>query len=291
MSANQVDYYTLIIIGSPRSGTNMLRDTLVGLPAFGTWPCDEINYVWRHGNMKYPSDQFPVELARPEVVSYIRNQFDKRARLNSRPWIVEKTCANSLRVEFVDAVIPEARYLFIYRDGYDVVASAMKRWKAKLDIGYLLAKARFVPPADLSHYALRYIRSQLHRLYSTERRHAYWGPRLDGMTDLVKNLTLEEICALQWQSCIESSQSAFSRFTDPGKVMSIKYEDFVNNSNEMLGAICEFLGVAVPAEQLEAATVNVSSKSVGKGREELDSEEITRIESLIGSTLSKYGYN
>ena len=38
--------------------------------------------------------------------------------------MVEKTCANTLRLPFVDKVLPEARYLHIVRDGVDVVASA-----------------------------------------------------------------------------------------------------------------------------------------------------------------------
>ena len=48
----------IIIIGAPRSGTNMLRDVLCNLDGVGSWPCDEINYIWRHGNVKNPSDEF-----------------------------------------------------------------------------------------------------------------------------------------------------------------------------------------------------------------------------------------
>lgn len=53
----------IILIGAPRSGTNIFRDTIASLPSVTTWPCDEINYIWRHGNINYPSDEFPVELA------------------------------------------------------------------------------------------------------------------------------------------------------------------------------------------------------------------------------------
>ena len=44
----------VVIIGAPRSGTNMLRDVLTSLPGFATWPCDEINLIWRHGNRDLP---------------------------------------------------------------------------------------------------------------------------------------------------------------------------------------------------------------------------------------------
>ena len=36
---------TVIIIGAPRSGTNILRDTLTSLSNVGTWGCDEIPYL------------------------------------------------------------------------------------------------------------------------------------------------------------------------------------------------------------------------------------------------------
>ncbi len=62
------------------------------------------------------------------------------ARRDDADVVVEKTCANSLRVPFVDRVVPEARYVFIRRDGLDAVGSAMARWKAPLDIPYLARK-------------------------------------------------------------------------------------------------------------------------------------------------------
>ncbi len=290
MSTVLSGYRPLIIIGSPRSGTNMLRDVLVRLPQFGTWPCDEINYIWRHFNTRYPSDEFPPELARSEVIGYIRNQFDKRARTNQRPWLVEKTCANSLRVDFVDAVIPEARYLFIYRDGYDVVASAMKRWKAELDISYLFAKARFLPLSDLPYYMMRYFGSHLHRLYSAEKRHAFWGPRMEGMAEIMKRYSLEEVCALQWQHCIESSQASFAEMPDT-RVMKVQYEQFVSNSEDELARICEFLDLSVSVPEIQAAVASVSGESVGKGRRELGEGRLLKIGSLVGDALRQYGYD
>jgi len=44
----------VIIIGAPRSGTNIIRDVIVTNNNFTTWPCDEINYVWRYKNLEYP---------------------------------------------------------------------------------------------------------------------------------------------------------------------------------------------------------------------------------------------
>ena len=147
----------VVIVGAPRSGTNMLRDVLTSLPGVATWPCDEINLVWRHGNRSEPSDELTAQQARPAVAAYVRGQFEKvRGRCDS-PVVVEKTCATSLRVEFTRAVLPDAKYLFITRDGIDAAASSMDRWHAPFDLRYTAAKARFVPPSDLPYYGARFV--------------------------------------------------------------------------------------------------------------------------------------
>ena len=121
-----LNYHPVIIIGAGRSGTNMLRDLLTSAPGVETWPCDEINYIWRHGNLTEPSDEFSPLMATENVNSFIRNKFDKLFRLKDCSYIVEKTCANSLRVGFVSKVFPDAKFIHLIRDGRDVVASAKK---------------------------------------------------------------------------------------------------------------------------------------------------------------------
>jgi len=130
----------VVIIGAPRSGTNMLRDLLCSVDGVATWPCDEINYIWRHGNLRYPSDAFSPDMVNPRIQQYIRGQFSWVAKKYGARIVVEKTCANSLRVDFVERVLSQPKYIFIARDGVDVVCSAMRRWRAKLDLPYVLRK-------------------------------------------------------------------------------------------------------------------------------------------------------
>ena len=59
------------------------------------------------------------------MIAYIRKRFDSLANRQKLDFVVEKTCANSLRVDFIEQVVPEAQFLFIYRNGLDVVASAL----------------------------------------------------------------------------------------------------------------------------------------------------------------------
>lgn len=279
----------VIIVGAPRSGTNMLRDVLTSFEGIATWPCDEINYIWRHGNVRYPSDEIPAERATPNVQKYIQQRFnDIRERYNA-DIVVEKTCANTLRLPFVEAVVPNAKYIYIYRDGIDATGSAKERWTAQLDIPYILEKVRFVPKADLPYYGLRYFWARVYRLISREKRLAFWGPALDNMQSILQNHTLNEVCALQWQRCVDNAEKAFSEMP-ADKVVRVRYEDFVNQPVRELAHILEFMGKEVEPEKITKAVEGVSPRSLGKGRKALGEQEVTNLEALVGETLRRYDY-
>lgn len=279
----------VIIIGAPRSGTNMLRDVLTSLDGIETWPCDEINYIWRHGNIGHSSDEIPAEMAVPKVQKYIRSRFDAIAKKTNAEIVVEKTCANSLRVPFVDRVLPDAKYIFIYRDGVDATGSAKLRWTAKFDLPYVLEKVRFVPKWDLPYYAIRYFWARAYRLFSKEKRLAFWGPALEGMGDILKKHTLEEVCAIQWQRCVELSEQAFANMPED-KVIRVRYESFVKAPKDELKRILKFLDKDVVDEKLERAVEAVSAKSLGKGRKLLGTEKVQQLEELVGDTLRRLDY-
>jgi hypothetical protein len=283
-------YQPVIIIGAARSGTNMLRDILTQLPGFGTWPCDEIPYIWRHGNAREPTDEFGPELAAENVRRFIRQAFEWLVKKHALSYVVEKTCANSLRVGFVNRIFPEARFIHIIRDGRDVVVSARKRWTATLDISYTARKARFVPFSDVPYYAYRFLRNRIHRLVSGERRLAFWGPRFAGLEQALQQFSLVEVCAIQWQRCMENSQRDFASI-DPSRVYQVRYETFVEQPKVELQRLDALLGVGITEQFASKLVQGVSSRSVGRWRTELDRSEQASVETLLRETLIRYGYD
>ncbi|RLD79566.1 MAG: sulfotransferase, partial [Bacteroidetes bacterium] len=173
----------IFIIGAGRSGTNILRDVLTKLPNMITWPCDEINLVFRHGNRNLPHDEFDKSHINKEAGNYITETFSKliKSSGNSNSIVVEKTCANSLRIPFLNELFPEAKYIFIYRNGYDVTASAVKRWQAPIEVKYLSKKLSFVPKSDIPFYAVKFFRNRLYQMFSNEKKQKQWGPVYKGM--------------------------------------------------------------------------------------------------------------
>lgn len=282
----------VIIIGAGRSGTNILRDILTSLPDFATWECDEINPIWRHGNINWPNDELSAEHATPKVKAFIQKAFRKIWQQQGQPsYIVEKTCANSLRVPFVDAVLPNAIFIYIVRDGVDVLASASKRWKGDLELPgftYFLSKARYTPLVDLPRYGMSFLRSRLGLVFGNSQRLAVWGPRFTGMDDN-KEASLTELCARQWAACVDMSDAAFEKINS-ARVIKIQYEDFVTNPHETLGLILDRLIVQVPESVLAEATVNVRTTSVGKGRQAFEDQLPKPILQLMASTMKRHGY-
>ena len=276
----------VVIIGAPRSGTNMLRDCLTALPNFSTWPCDEVPYIWRHGNLDVEHDELDPSHARPRVRDAIRRHIERQARRGGTPFLVEKTCANSLRVEFVDRILPEARYLFIFRDGIDASASATRRWSSSIDLGYTLAKARFVPLPDVPRHGIRWLMNRVRQKQRDDSRLAIWGPAYRGMRDDARRLRLEELAATQWARCVERAADAFMRM--PSELYrTLRYEDFVQDPRGQLKATLHWIRADATEEELDVAVARVHRSSVGKAQNTMGTSIMPAVEEIVRPVAAK----
>jgi len=282
----------VVIIGAGRSGTNMLRDMLTALDGFGTWPCDEINPIWRYGNASWPNDEIPRECASGPS-GYIRQAFGRIWRETGQPrFVVEKTCANSLRVPFVDAVIPEAYYIHIIRDGVDVVASAQKRWRGEMELAslpYYWAKIKYAPLGDLPRYGWSFLKNRFSMAQSAEKRMDIWGPRFAEMDAMCETgASLDAICAMQWMACVEAAEESFAAMPED-KVLTLRYEAVTMDPAAALSSILMFLGEDRSKEMVAQAVEHVSGGSVGKGRKALGGN-VEQLMEIMRPTLARLGY-
>lgn len=257
----------LIIVGAPRSGTNALRDVLCATSAFHTWPCDELNPLWRTRNSGHPTDELPASAATAQVRNDIRTAFAARAAVAPDSMVVEKTCANTVRLPFVHAVFPDAAFVEIVRDGRDAAASAALRWKGEFELGYSLEKLRWVPRHELPGL----IRSQLTNRFRSQGRPQgaavdRWGPVWSGLAGLVASgSNADEVAGRQWAACVRAQLDFFSA-PDAPPSLRIQYEQFVADPRSTLRQVASFVGTQLdPVEAVEAAS-SVHGGSVGKWR-------------------------
>lgn len=220
----------------------MLRDLICGLPSTATWDCDEINYIWRYGNRGSRYDALSTKQVTPCISAYIQTYFDKLFLQTGAANIVEKTCANSLRIPFVNKILPDAKFIFIVRDGRDVLCSALKRWAATVDWRYTIRKARHVPVSDIPFYAVGYLRNRMAQVLSKERVLPTWGPLFEGIDTFRAQHSLVDCVAQQWMECVRSAVEALEVIPDQRK-LQLSYERVVACPEEELGKICQFLNI------------------------------------------------
>ncbi|WP_163886921.1 sulfotransferase family protein [Aliiruegeria sabulilitoris] len=243
----------IIIIGLPRSGTTML-----GKIFSESGQCDyleEPNVIWRYSNFRrYRHDEFSQEDARPEIVSFIRKWFRKRAGTKGVGVLVEKTPANVLRVDFVHKVFPDARFIFLQRPASDVKKSIIRLVSQKedrnaelLDDKRILRSSRmriqrFVDAPNFDKLA--YVPMALNAfsgglLFQAEK---FWGPRPKSWKEM-SALPLEEMVSRH----VEAMSASFGNALETHRSRSLKvdYSDIVGNPQATLRDIEEFAGISL----------------------------------------------
>ncbi len=284
-----MNYQPLIIIGAGRSGTNILRDTLTAISGWSTWDCDEINLIWRHRNLDMPHDIFGAEQARPEVARYIRDAFDRFQRKSAASVVVEKTCANSLRVPFIDAILPQARYIYIVRDGRDVALSAAQRWTSSIEPQYLIKKLRYAPVSDIPHYGGRFIANRLHQWRSREKRQASWGPIFPGMSVWVRDYPLIDVCAQQWACCVQESDRSFSSMAQD-KWIKVHYEDLVRDPGAVIANISDWYGTDDLVGQIPGEVIGRIHAGSLNGWQRKSDRFTEQAMQIMDPLLARHGY-
>ncbi len=182
--------------------------------------------------------------------------------------LLEKTPENCLRLPFLLALFPDARVLYLTRDGRSNVNSLIEGWRQP----HLFPGYRVPEP--------------LHILGYTRDRWAF--TLIPGWHDLTDS-PLEEVCAWQWIRCNEAVLA--HRETGQAPYLTIRYEDLIADPGAVLPQVAAFLDIdfetnlARFAEGLPRINV-VSAPDREKWRRE-NPEAIARIEPLIAPLMAR----
>lgn len=277
----------LLILGAARSGTKFLRRLLAAHPACAVVPYG-IPMVWRQGNEQAPHDALPAARCSPSLASSIRKTITALARTD-RPsaarWLVEKTCANTLRVPFVRRVFPHARFIHMVRDGRDVAPSAYRRWTAAPSWTYRLRKATFLPASLMIRQGLQY--AQRHRR-TNDNRATVWGPNYPGLQEDLRHHGLAYACVQQWVACVEAAQTALAS-VPAEHVLHLRYETLVSDPHS-LDRIASFLGMPDVDPMRAYYTATLRRDTIGTGRALFQAEPWVSLRPLLARTLDRVGY-
>jgi hypothetical protein len=223
---NQIDR-PIFVVGAPRSGTNIFYRTFVQHPdlAFISNITKKFpSSLWlTRIIMMFRNDHRPTEannvwqkfagnddesLGRDDVTAasrkYLHTVLQNNLRIFNKPRFVNKCPGNSVRIEFLKEIFPDAIFLHIIRDGRAAAYSIMR--------------------SRLEHSG------------------AYWSVKPPGWQALL-NLPLVDACALQWKMTVESIlQSAKSLARE--QYMEVRYEELVARPAdifEQVGKKCDLV--------------------------------------------------
>lgn len=277
----------IILVGAARSGTKFLRDILASGHGTAAVPYD-VNYIWRYGAERVADDVLDPAALSSKRRRFIQKLLRSLAKARKGEILIEKTVASTLRVPFVDAVFPDARYVHLIRDGREVTESAMRQWQAPPNWSTLSQKVRDIPIQNLG-YVVWFGWNFVKGLLSGRKGGKVWGPRFPGIDAMAERGPLARVCAQQWlESYARASLDLPNLAKADSRVFTIRYEDLIQN-DIALSKLVDQLGL--PGKESILAHFH---KKLQPNQPEiwrnLPPSDLATIDQILSPTLRELGY-
>jgi hypothetical protein len=276
----------IILIGTQRSGTTMLGDTLCLHPDLAFW--GEPRHVWTWGNSYRPDDRLTAQNARPAVQRHIRRTFQRYVTRAGRQRLCEKTPSNCLRIPFISEVYPEARIILIIRDGRSVMRSTQRIQEKGVPSHRVLKRAFETPLWEWPAYIPRALRTAKQKVL--RQRMDYWGPRPPGWQEWVRHDPPDVVRAKQWAATMSQAVQD-GRQIASDLYHEIRYENLVANPQQTMEDILNFTGLAPCPPLIDYLVQRIDPDREHRWRDEVDQDTLELVRPHLEPTLSMLGYS
>jgi len=229
----------VFIIGCGRSGTTILGKTLSLHPKIkflndrrNLWHKAYPEFdVWsgNYSNPKMFANENDNDSRKTEL---LRNLFFKQQVLGKSEILLEKLPINNICLKFLQKSFPDAKFIYLHRNGLEVSRSIEKKtnegkWFGKNDSRFkLLLKFAKNKNANLEQF----ISSNLHK----------------GM--------------FEWRLSIDESDSFFKNL-ESDKFTHLSYQDFIQNTSGSIKNIFDFLGLEYSEELIKKLSEDIKLKN------------------------------
>jgi hypothetical protein len=275
----------LFIVGSPRSGTTVLGRLLGRHPELVE--VREPRLIWKFGNDN-KSDLLTTSDLNPRIKKYIRSKLAEKAPAEKGLRLLDKSPNNALRIPFILEIFPDAKFIHIIRNGYDVSLSIKGFWENKtsgLDYkrvetgeSILMQRLKEIHWTQLPYYAGEFLNRFLSKIGFN--RIVPWGTRIPGLKSMMSELSIIEISALQWKYSVEVA------CYEGRKLPEDTYREIRLNelTYETLEELLEFAGLANFDEIKEYFDSTFDKKRTIEKQKNYSNEEVERIKKWIEPT-------
>jgi hypothetical protein len=260
----------VFVIGCPRSGTTVVFNLLrrhpglasVGQEGHALW--ETFHGPWDHG---WDSNALGAEDVRGRERRYLAWAIDVLAKPRDGQRFVDKTPRNALRLPYLEALFPDATYVFVHRDGRAVVSSLLVAWRGRETAAYTLPEPITVDGRPLSDW------------------HFVLPP---GWRDL-DGRRLEDVCALQYVTCAQAIADFRDRLPSD-RAVDLRYEDLLLDPTGEVRRVHGELGLKFGQAEAEAARAEVRTPSGPEKWRTVTPDEIENVLPSIRPTLERTGY-
>ncbi len=264
----------IFIIGAPRSGTSLLYSILRTSPQLAHWP-GEAHEVWEadyHPRLRgWASNVLQARDVTGKSAEHIRRSFFLVTGAHHR--LIEKSPRNSMRVSFVEALFPDASFIYLKRDGRDNVNSLINAWRTPRYRTYRLPQPHALAGVDP----------------------AWWKFVLYPGWEQDTKGPLEVVCARQWMASNELALSGLGSI-DGDRVTTVAYEALVADPVREVGRVMRWLGLDYEEQvRARAAATRITPINVvtpperGKWRRE-NPRQIHAVLPLMKPMMEELGY-
>lgn len=192
--------------------------------------------------------------ATKEAISELRDVVEWHLRYHNRLHFVSKAPRHALRIRFLRAVFPEARFLHLVRDGRSVVASILAR--RRTDLGS---------------------------------EHEWWGDKPPGWQDHLSESPVKQ-AGWTWKTFLETIERDTEGLAETASY-TITYEAFTHHPEKTLRSV--FRWADIDPDRFLGSKCSMHLSGIRPARrkwtERLSSRQQTELE-FISPLLDKYGY-
>jgi len=269
----------IFVVGCSRSGTTVTYETIALSPrlvSFGHEIPEFWDDLWGPRHNGWESEAAGAEAARPEHRRAAQRYFFQRLGTGQ---VLDKTCINVMRVPYLHRLFPQARFVYIHRDGRDNVSSLIDGWMHDGHFG--LSKLLGPLPCGVN------IGGGTFR---------DWSFLLPPGWRAYNDAPLEEVCAYQWLTANRLALDALAKLPAE-QWIRLRYEDLFERPVEMFREVFERLGLPFDDSVRErSASLDARPTSIVRGApkkekwKERHAAMIERILPRIAPMMAELGY-
>jgi hypothetical protein len=269
----------IFILGCSRSGTTVTFGTIRQSNQLISFPY-EIPQFWHSlcgpWDKQWASECATANDANPAHRDKAFAHF--YARLG-KGQILDKSCINILRIPYLHALFPNARFVYIYRDGRDNVSSLMDGWRYD------------------GHFNLKPLLGKIPETIAiNEGEFSDWSFFLPPNWRDYNNASLEEVCAHQWNTANALALEAKPLIAED-KWIEVRYEDLVESPVELFENVFSKLNLDFDDTiKAHCAVLNKRPTSIVAGPPKKEKwrinnpDAITKILPKIEPLMTRLGY-